>query len=76
MANAAAGSTIRFTGGIISETLTIDKSLTLEGHPSGVEDEKTVFEGGFKLAIDKPVTFTVKNAVIDGKGKTAWSVSS
>ena len=75
IANAPAGSTIKFTDGIISERLTIDKNLTLEGTTE--EGKETVMQGGAQLAANgQPVRLTIKNMTLVPDANTPIGVVS
>ena len=63
MADAPAGSTIQLSDGSVSEKLTIDKDITLQGTPE--EGKSTILEQGITLASNnEPISVTVKNMTL------------
>ena len=63
MADAPAGSTIQLSDGSVSEKLTVDKDITLQGTTE--EGKSTILEQGITLASNnKPISVTVKNMTL------------
>lgn len=75
IANAPAGSTLKFNEGIISERLVIDKNLTLEGTTE--DGKETILQGGAQLAANgEPVRLTIKNMTLVPDANTPIGVTS
>lgn len=63
MADAPAGSTIQLSDGSVSEKLTVDKDITLQGTTE--EGKSTILEQGITLASNnEPISVTVKNMTL------------
>lgn len=64
VANAPAGSTLSFSEGTVSEKLSVDKNLTLQGTTK--EGQVTALEQGITLAVNEnPISLVVKDMTIE-----------